>query len=255
MSWEAFAIRFATAPRAAHRCFLAGEDEGMRTIAFHMALLRGPGGWVAMDTAQNADQCARAKRGFLRPVEDAFAALGCDPATVGHVIQTHLHADHAGQPHLFPAARFHLQARELAYVNGPVKRHAVLRAGYDADDIAAMEALVQQGRVDLHNGNAEPLPGLELYHVGGHTDGLQIVRLRTAKGWLVLATDSVALRDNLEQRRPFPAVYHVGDALDAFDTVLRLADAPELVIAGHDPRTTDAPAALPGSEGWIARLA
>jgi hypothetical protein len=65
----------------------------------------------------------------------------------------------------------------------------------------------------------------------------------------------VALRDNLEQRRPFPAVYHVGDALDAFDTVLRLADAPELVIAGHDPRTTDAPAALPGSEGWIARLA
>ena len=255
MTWEAFAIRFATAPRAAHRCFIAGDDAGMRTIAYHMALLKGPGGWVAVDTGQDAAQCARHGRAFLRPVGEALAALGCDPARVGHVVQTHLHADHAGQPHLFPGARFHLQARELAYVNGPARRHPFLRQGYDADDIAAMEALVVAGRVDLHDGPAAPLPGIELHHVGGHTDGLQIIRVATARGWMVLANDAVALRDNLEQRRPFPAVFHVGDALDAFDTVLRLADAPDLVIAGHDPRTSDGPAALPGSEGWIARLA
>jgi len=171
------------------------------------------------------------------------------------VIQTHLHWDHAGQPELFPAASFHIQAREMAYVTGPLMRHAVLRAGYEAADIAAATSLLHGGRMVLHQGDVRLADGLSLHHVGGHTDGLQVARVRTRRGWMCLATDAAAFRANLEQRIPFPALLRVDDALAAFDTVLALADTPDLVIPGHDPWVVDAHAAsAPATAGWLARL-
>jgi glyoxylase-like metal-dependent hydrolase (beta-lactamase superfamily II) len=128
----------------------------------------------------------------------------------------------------------------MAYVNGPAMRHAVLRAGYEAADIQAATALLHGGRMVLHDGTVDLAPGLSLHHVGGHTDGLQMVRVRTRRGWMCLATDAVAHRQNLERRIPFPAVLHVGDALEAFDTGLALADAPDLLIPGHDCWVVDA---------------
>lgn len=257
MIWEVHAFRWATAPeRRAFQWFLgaSGGEEAM-PLAYHVFLLRGPGGVVVMDTGADAARTARYGRAGFRALEDAFAALGTAPGEVRTVIQTHLHWDHAGQPGLFPNATFHLQRRELAYVNGPAMRHAVLRAGYEVEDVAAATALLHAGRVVLHDGVAEVAPGLTLHHVGGHTDGLQVVRVRTRRGWMCLATDAVAHRLNLERRVPFPVLFHVGDALDAFEAVEALADGPGLVIPGHDPWVVDShPPAAPGTAGWLARL-
>ncbi|WP_159998973.1 N-acyl homoserine lactonase family protein [Roseomonas sp. 18066] len=240
--WEAYALRFALDPdRLAARSFLggAGGDE-KSPFAYHAFLLRGPLGWVAVDTAATAAACAH----YAKPVEgtlpEAFAALGIDPDDVKHVVQTHLHWDHAGQPGLFPNATFHMQAREMAYVTGPAMRHAALRSGYLADDIAAHVALLHQGRMVLHDGTVALAPGLTLHHAGGHTDGLQFLRIRTRRGWMVLAGDTVPLRDHLARRLPFPTLYHVGDALAGFDKVEALADSPALVIPAHDPWVLEA---------------
>ncbi|MFC4165993.1 N-acyl homoserine lactonase family protein [Teichococcus aestuarii] len=253
--WQAYAIRFASDPaRRAAQTFLGGANPGPgggeapTPFAYHAYLLRGPQGWVAMDTAASPETCAAFGKPTDGTLPAAMARLGVEPGAVRHVVQTHLHWDHAGQPGLFPAATFHMQAREMAYVNGPAMRHAVLRAGYRAEDIAAHTALLHAGRLALHDGVVELLPGLELHHAGGHTDGLQFVRLRTARGWMVLASDTVALRAHLERRVPFPALWHVGDALAAFERVLALADAPELVIPSHDPAVSD------GAEGFVAPL-
>jgi glyoxylase-like metal-dependent hydrolase (beta-lactamase superfamily II) len=256
MTWEVYALRYAVDPeRRAFQWFLggAGGDAPM-PVAYHAFLLRGAAGLVLMDTAADAARVARYGKRDFHGLPEALAALGARAEEVRMVIQTHLHWDHAGGFALFPNATFHLQARELAYVNGPAMRHAVLRAGYEAADLAEATALLHAGRLALHDGAAAPAAGIELHRVGGHTDGLQVASVRTRRGRISLATDAVAHRQNLERRIPFPVLHHVGEALDAFETVLRLADAPELVIPGHDPWVVDAHPAVPGAEGWLARL-
>ncbi len=256
-TWEVFALRYAMdRTRRAAQCFLggAGGDAPM-PVAYQAFLLRGPGGVVVMDTGADAERCARYAKTDLHGFADALSVLGTSPERVETVIQTHLHWDHAGQFGLFPKARFHLQERELAYVTGPAMRHAVLRAGYEVADIAAAAALLHAGRLVLHSGEVPLAPGLSLHHVGGHSDGLQVARVRTRRGWMCLATDAVAHRANLERRVPFPVLFHVGDALAAFDTVTALADSAELIIPGHDPWVVDAhPPATEATAGWLARL-
>lgn len=256
-AWEVHALRFALDPsRRAFQWFLGGSGgDAPMPVAYHAFLLRGPGGIIAMDTGADAARCARYGKTAFRGLDAALAALGIAPGEVRTVIQTHLHWDHAGQPALFPRATFHLQARELAYVNGPAMRHAVLRAGYEAADIAAATSLLHAGRLVLHDGEVRLADGLSLHCVGGHTDGLMVARVRTRRGWMCLATDAVAHRANLDRRIPFPAVLRVDEALDAFDTVCALADAPDLVIPGHDPWVVDVhtPSAS-GTAGWLARL-
>lgn len=255
--WEVHALRYATDPaRRAFQCFLGGQGgDTPMPVAYHVFLLRGPDGLVAIDTGADAARCARYGKQDIRGAGAALAALGSDPIEVQKVIQTHLHWDHAGQFDMYPNAIFHLQARELAYVNGPLMRHAALRAGYEPGDIAAATALLHGGRMVLHEGQVQLADGISLHHVGGHTDGLQVVRVRTRRGWMCLATDAAAHRANLERRIPFPVLVRVDDALAAFETVLSLADSPGLVIPGHDPWVVDAHSpSAPGTAGWLARL-
>jgi len=74
-----------------------------------------------------------------------------------------------------------------------------------------------------------------LHRVGGHTRGLQIVRVHTQRGWVVLASDAAHFYANWLERRPFPIVDDVGAYLDAFALIEVLADSPRHVIPGHDP--------------------
>ena len=43
--------------------------------------------------------------------------------------------------------------------------------------------------VKLYDGPAELCPGVTLHPVGGHTPGMQFVRVHTSRGWVVLASD------------------------------------------------------------------
>jgi len=97
--------------------------------------------------------------------------------------------------------------------------------------------------------------GVSVHLIGGHTNGLQAVRVRTAAGWLVLASDASHFYANMEQGRPFPIVSNLGDMLDGYARLHSLADAPALVIPGHDPQVLERfPAASREQAGWIARL-
>ncbi|HLY54764.1 MAG TPA: N-acyl homoserine lactonase family protein, partial [Stellaceae bacterium] len=90
-------------------------------------------------------------------------------------------------------------------------------------------------RVVFHDGDEELAPGLSVHRVGGHTRGLQVVRVRTGRGHVVLASDAAHFYANWHERRPFPIVDSVADYLDALKRVECLADSPDHVIPGHDP--------------------
>ena len=111
------------------------------------------------------------------------------------------------------------------------------------------------GRVVFHNGDDEIAAGLSVHHVGGHTMGMQIVRVNTRRGVVVLASDASHLYANMEQGRPFPIVYNVAGMLEGHATLRRLASSPQHIIPGHDPLVMARyPAARPGLEGVAVRL-
>jgi glyoxylase-like metal-dependent hydrolase (beta-lactamase superfamily II) len=143
----------------------------------------------------------------------------------------------------------------MAYATGRCMCHRGVRAAFDVRDVATMVGRVFEGRVMFHDGDDQLAPGITLHRVGGHTAGLQIVRVHTRLGWLVLASDASHLYANMEQGRSFPIVYHVGDMYEGHRTCYRLAARPEYVIPGHDPLVmTRFPSPAPELGGKIVRL-
>ena len=194
---------------------------------------------------------------YLASPTDTLAELGIDRADVDHVVLSHLHYDHTGTARDFTAARYVVQRSELDYWNGPTAARITReRWLVSEDDLAALSAAHDAGRVDLVDGDAEVLPGLSVHLVGGHTAGLQVVRVRTARGHLVVASDASHFYENLEQDRPFPVMHCTPAAYGAFDRLGALADGADLIVPGHDPAVMTRHAAGSDSpDAVVARLA
>src|SRR5262249_17248350 len=141
-------------------------------------------------------------------------AIGVEPDTIKDVIISHLHYDHSGNYDLFPQARYHLQDGEMAYATGRCMCHAHLRLPFEADDVVAMVRKVFAGRVAFHDGDDLVAPGITLHRIGGHSKGLQCVRVNTRRGPVVLASDATHLYAHMLQGRVFPIAYHVGEVLE-----------------------------------------
>ncbi len=168
---------------------------------------------------------------------------------------THLHYDHCGNHELFPKARYHLQDSEIAYATGRYMRHAHMRIPFEADDVVAMVRKVFADRVVFHDGDDQIAPGITVHRIGGHSKGLQCVRVKTQRGHVVLASDASHLYPHITEGRVFPITYCVGDVLEGYSTIKRLADSPDHIVPGHDPMVAQIyPAAAPGLEGLIVRL-
>ena len=113
--------------------------------------------------------------------------------------------------------------------------HQVLSQAFDVEHVTGMVRRVYAGRVRFHEGEAQIAPGVTVHRVGGHSGGLQVVRVHTERGWLVLASDASHFIENRTQRSPFPIVLHVGDMLEGHRICEELADGDDFIIPGHDP--------------------
>jgi glyoxylase-like metal-dependent hydrolase (beta-lactamase superfamily II) len=114
---------------------------------------------------------------------------------------------------------------------------------------------VYRERVEFHAGDAALAPGISLHLVGGHAHGLQVVRVETARGSVVLASDATHFYANMNKKRLYPTLYDAPEMVFGWETCKRLATSPEHVVPGHDPLVLEIyPAAGPGLEGEIVRL-
>ena len=236
-AWEVFAIKYAdrNARTRADSFIFDDNHDAPHAMDYFMWLLRRGDEVILVDTGyDDAEAAARDRPIRLDPVT-ALAPFGIAPQDVDHIIVTHLHYDHAGGLHLFPNAKLHLQAAEMAYATGPCMCHDTLRMPFTAGHVCEAVKRLYSGKVVFYDGEAEVAEGVTVHCIGGHSRGLQCVRVRTQAGWMVLASDAAHFYENLTARKPFPIVVDLQDMLDGFATLERLASAPSLIIPGHDP--------------------
>jgi glyoxylase-like metal-dependent hydrolase (beta-lactamase superfamily II) len=255
--FEVFAIRYARVDRKSSENFLGGDphESGMPMDYFVWMARSESKIWV-IDTGFNQAAADKRKREFLRCPTEGLRLLGVDAAEVKDVIITHMHYDHVGNFDLFPRAQFHLQDSEMAYATGRHMATPFFSHAFEVDEVVAMVRNVYKGRVSFYDGDAELAPNISLHHIGGHTKGLQVVRLWTRKGWLVLASDASHYAANMSQRRPFPIVIDVAQMMDGWDRMLGLVEDSANIIPGHDPKVMELyPAPSSELEGIVVQLA
>ena len=254
--FEVHAIRYATVSRRRSENFIGGDPhETAERMDYFVWLARNASRTFVIDTGFNQAAAGRRRREFLRSPVDGLKLLGVDAAEVEDVVITHLHYDHVGNFDLFPKCRFHLQDREMAYATGRYMAVEHFSYAYEAEEVVAMVRNVYAGRVEFHDGDSVLAPGLSVHHIGGHTPGLQAVRIWTRVGWLVLASDASHYYANMNERKPFPIVADVMQMVDGWRKLDELADAPQHVIPGHDPLVMQRyRASAPALDGIAVRL-
>lgn len=254
--YELYAIRYAT--RAAQRRdhFIGGDPhDGPMPIDYFMWVAIGAGRVVAIDTGFTRPVAERRGRDWLRCPVETLRALSVDPASVEDVILTHLHYDHVGNFDRFPKARFHLQEKEMHYATGRYMQYPRLAHSFEVEDVCGIVRLNYARRVVFYDGDADLAPGIRLHRAGGHSAGLQFVSVNTRRGRVVLASDVTHFYENMEQGRPFVTSFHVGEMLEGFDMLRRIAGSDELIVPGHDPRVMERyPAASAELDGIVVRL-
>ena len=254
-----YALRYAgrTGRRGELFCGYDQQSGDAYEVAYYVWLAVSSTRTVLIDAGLRPDTAAPVPGlRYLASPTDTLADLGIDRTDVGHVVLSHLHYDHTGTARDFTAARYVVQQSELDYWTGPTAAR-ITREGWlvSDDDLAQLSAADAAGRVDLVDGDAEVLPGLSVHLVGGHTAGLQVVRVRTASGHLVLASDASHFYENLEQDRPFPVMHSTPAAYGAFDRLVALADGLDLIVPGHDPAVMSRHAGSDSPDAVVARLA
>ncbi|HTN78417.1 MAG TPA: N-acyl homoserine lactonase family protein [Acidimicrobiales bacterium] len=251
-----YAVKYAERDARRPEHFLGGDphDVPMPMDYYVWAVVSERETWV-VDTGFGTLDAELRQRRLLRTAGEALAIVGVDAPAVTDVILTHLHYDHAGGLDCFPNARFHVQEREMAFATGRHMTEPAQRHGFTAAHVASLVQLVHDERVVFHDGDDELAPDLSVHLLGGHTDGMQVVRVETDRGGLVLASDSSHYYENFETGRPFPIVFDV-DAMVAGWSVLReLAASSDAIVPGHDPLVLDRyPVADPAMEGVAVRL-
>ena len=254
--YELYAIRYAErdARRADH--FIGGDPhDGPMPMDYFVWAAIGHQRCFVIDTGFTAEVAAARGRRHLRCPAESLSLVGLDRNNVADVILTHMHYDHVGTFDRFPAAQFHLQEVELHYTTGHYMRHAFLARSFEVEDVVGIVRLNFAQRVKLYNGPVELAPGITLHPVGGHTPGMQFVRVHTSRGWVVLASDVTHYYENMETGRPFTAAFHIGDMLDAYDALRAQAPSPQHIVPGHDPLVMRRyPPPKPELEGLVVRL-
>ena len=254
--YEVFAIRYATREARRPEHFIGGDPhDGPMPMDYFVWVAKNADRAVVIDIGFTAESGGKRGRKLTRDPIDSLALVGVNAADVRDVILTHMHYDHVGNFHKFPHARFHLQEPEMHYAVGRYMRHQHLAKPFEPDDVCGVVRLNFDGRVTYHNGPADVAPGISVVPTGGHSAGLQFVTVNTARGIVVLASDVSHYYENMESGRPFSVAYHVGDMLEAFDTLRAHAPNPQHIVPGHDPDVMRRyPPPRPELEGIVVRL-
>lgn len=254
--YEVFAVLYAQRMGTRGGMLIKGDPhDAPMAMDYYVWAIRSPQRTIVIDIGFEYEDGVARGRTSLRCPTAGLAAIGVDAAEVEDVIITHMHYDHAGNIAKFPKAQFHLQDSEMEFATGRSMKHRAFRHSYTVDNVTDMVRMVFKDRVVFHDGDAVIAPGVSVHHVGGHSRGMQFVRVNTARGQVVLASDASHYYENVLDGVPFSTVENINLMLEGHQRVKALADSLEHIVPGHDPlvmQRYSAPSA--DTEGIAVRL-
>jgi glyoxylase-like metal-dependent hydrolase (beta-lactamase superfamily II) len=239
--YQVYSMCYARAPRRrVHENFMVRDmHDGPMPLDFNVWILRNAHRTVLVDTGFG--HRAAGERSWPLDVDpiEALAQLGIDPDAIEDVVITHLHFDHAGNLDRFGKARFHVQDAEVAFATGRCMCEAHLRRPFDIEDVVTLVRHTYAERVRFHDGDADILPGISVHALHGHSQGLQGVRVMTARGPILLASDACHFYANFLKRAPFALTVDAAATLRSYARMMELGGSVEHIIPGHDPKVRD----------------
>lgn len=252
--WEIFALKYADRNnRTRSESFIADPmHDAPHPMDYFVWLLKNGDEVILVDTGYDIAEADRRERPIIETPSTMLEGFGYPASGVKQVILTHLHYDHAGSLYAFPDAQLHVQAMEMQYATGPCMCHDHLRYPFTGEHICDAVRSLYAGKVSFIEGNREIAPGVECHLIGGHSRGLQAVRVRTRRGWVVLASDASHYYENFQARKPFPIVVDLEEMLTGFDKLHELADSKDHIVPGHDPLVRSLYPAVNGNENIVA---
>ncbi|MBO0679653.1 N-acyl homoserine lactonase family protein [Mycolicibacterium sp. S2-37] len=203
-------------------------------------------------TPQTAEE--RGDRPYVATPVELLRRLGVGADEVDDLVLTHLHYDHTGHLDRYPNARIFVQRREREFWRSPFAVRGANTHLHRPGDLAELDRLDEAGRVRQIDGDHRLDECITLHLVGGHTAGMQVVRVADDNGPVVLASDASHFYANVEQDWPYGVVHDLPAMHAAFDTLVHLAGDRGVIVPGHDPRVRERHHAMAGTDGAITRL-
>ncbi len=245
-TYEVVVVRYGTRSTVRSEVYLNyglyGEPDGPIGMDYFFWLIRNDSRTIVVDTGFSRAGGAHRKRTTLVEPPEAFAALGVDPADAPTVIVTHAHYDHIGNLDHFGRSEVVVARAEVDFWRGPHSRQVQFHHSVEDAELGELEKVVESGRAVLFDDRITVADGIEVIRVGGHTPGQSIVRVETAAGPVLLASDALHYYEEGEKGMPFVSVANLVDMYAGFDTIDSLAAGaadgrPVAVVSGHDPDT------------------
>ena len=238
-AYKVWALKYAERDTTTCQFFYRDDAHDPLTLHYFVWLVTGGPQPILVDTGFGEDDVGpRRIRNYVSPAAMVERA-GVKPADIRLALITHLHYDHWAGHALFPAAEFVVQAEEVAFWTGPFAATPAFRGAANVGSLERMVKLNYDNRMRIVSGDQEIAPGVRVYRVGGHTAGLQIVTVQTARGTVVLTSDASHFYRNVETRQPVQIITSLPEMLAAFETIHALAGAERLIVAGHDPQVAE----------------
>jgi len=237
--YEVYALKYAERDSPACMFFYREASHEPVTLHYFVWLILGGPHPVLFDAGFLEDDVEkRGIRNYVRP-STMLARMGINAADVPMVLVSHLHYDHWAGHSQFPRAEFWVQKDEVAFWTGPYAKYAAFSQSANVESLARLVTVNYAGRMRFVHGEHEVLPGIRMHRVGGHTAGLQIVTVETARGRVVLTSDASHFYRNVERFQPTQIITSLPEMLQGFETIHALAGPQKLIVAGHDPDVAD----------------
>jgi glyoxylase-like metal-dependent hydrolase (beta-lactamase superfamily II) len=202
-------------------------------------LLRHEQGNVLFDTgchpitATDAEARWGGMAKFMMPISrkednviDQLALLNLKPLDIDLVVNSHFHSDHCGCNEFFKKASFLCHARELVAASQPEGE----KAGFLPVDWNHPPIETFEGQKDLFNDGR-----IILLPMPGHTPGMTTALVGLDRcGSFLLASDAVALRDNLERDVNPRNTWNAEQSSASMEEIRRIDASGVTVLFGHD---------------------
>jgi glyoxylase-like metal-dependent hydrolase (beta-lactamase superfamily II) len=217
------------------------ELDGPHTVDYYLWVARNESRTVIVDTGFAGVSAASRKRTILLDPLEAYRELGIDPAEPHQVVITHAHYDHIGNLGLFPNSPMVISEAEFKFWEREIATKPLLAHFTEPTDLANLRAIKNQGRLTTFVNSIEIAPGIDVIEVGGHTPGQSMVRVPTREGVVLLASDTVHFREELDRDMPFLSATCLPAVYEGFETIRNMLARGEIdiVVTGHDASALD----------------